>query len=156
MNVVANDRKFFRIVLLAVLAYEAAGSLVGGSMLILAPDGRLMRMSVEIMHGVFPDFMIPGIILFGLGILNTIAFLAVMQRSRLNRVIAGFALGGLLIWFGVEIAILQMLHWLHIMWGVPVIAGCAAAIFLRRRSISSDKIDRSDDQRGNVNKPYWD
>jgi hypothetical protein len=32
-------------------------------------------------------------------------------------------LGGLVIWFWVEIAILQQLHWLHFMWGLPVIVG---------------------------------
>lgn len=36
---------------------------------------------------------------------------------------AGLALGGLAIWFTVEIIILQELHWLHGMWGIPVLLG---------------------------------
>ncbi len=54
-----------RIILLIVLGYEAAGCLLGGSLLVIAPDGRFMNMPVGIMHGVFPDFFIPGV-MFGM------------------------------------------------------------------------------------------
>src|SRR6185312_328810 len=119
-----------RIILLCVLGYEAAGCLVGGSFLIARPDGSLMDMPVSLMNGAFHDFLIPGIILFGLGILNTIAFVSVLRRASYDWVMAALALGGLLIWFWVEIAILQRLHWLHAMWGLPVIAGGLASITL--------------------------
>ena len=111
------------IILLCVLGYEAAGCLLGGSLLVAAPDGRLMDMPVEILHGVFPHFLIPGIILFGLGILNAAALVAVLRRMPSDWFICGLALGGLFIWFVVEIIILQELHWLHLMWGVPVLIG---------------------------------
>ncbi len=117
-----------RIILLSVLGYEAAGCLLGGSFLIAAPDGRLMAMPVDIMHGAFRDFLVPGIILFALGILNTAAFISVLRRSRTDWFLAGLAMGGLAAWFWVEIAILQGLHWLHAMWGLPVIAGGLAVI----------------------------
>lgn len=117
-----------RILLLSVLAYEGAGALLGGSLLVAAPDGRLMKMPVDMMHGVFPDFLIPGIILFGLGVLSTIAFVAVFRRTPSDWIMAGLALGGLAIWFWIEIAILLDLHWLHFMWGLPVIAGGLAVI----------------------------
>ncbi len=120
--------RWHRIILLCVLGYEAAGSLLGGSLLVAAPDGRLMDMPVHIMHDVFPDFLIPGIILFGLGILNAAAFVAVLRRTRSDWVMAGLALGGLAVWFWVEIAILQELHWLHFMWGLPVLVGGLVAI----------------------------
>ena len=70
----ANPPKWQRSILLFVLAYEGAGALLGGSLLITAPDGRLMKMPVEIMHGSFTNFLIPGVILFVLGILTTLAF----------------------------------------------------------------------------------
>jgi hypothetical protein len=117
-----------RIILLSVLGYEAAGCLAGGSLLVAAPDGRFMDMPVDIMHGVFRDFLIPGIILFGLGILNTTAFVAVLRRKPSGWIMAGLALGGLLVWFWIEIAILQKLHWLHVMWGLPVVVGALVAI----------------------------
>jgi peptidoglycan/LPS O-acetylase OafA/YrhL len=117
-----------RVVLLIVLAYEGAGALLGGSLLVIAPDGRLMDMPVDIMHGTFRDFLVPGILLFALGILNTAAFLAVLRKSRLDWFMSALAMGGLAIWFGVEIAILQEVHWLHAMWGLPVVLGAVVAI----------------------------
>ena len=119
-----------RIILLCILGYEAAGCLLGGSILVAAPDGRFMDMPVHIMHGVFPDFLIPGILLFGLGILNAGAFTTVLRRKPSGWIMAGLALGGLLIWFWIEIAILQQLHWLHAMWGLPVVMGGLVAILL--------------------------
>ncbi|HET9431351.1 MAG TPA: DUF998 domain-containing protein, partial [Chitinophagaceae bacterium] len=85
-------------------------------------------MPVDIMHGVFPDFLIPGIILIALGILNAAAFYAVLRRTRNDWVMTGLALGGLAVWFWVEIAILQELHWLHAMWGLPVVVGALVTI----------------------------
>jgi hypothetical protein len=120
--------KWLRIILLCIIGYEAAGCLLGGSLLIAKPDGRLMDMPVEIMHGVFNDFLVPGIILFALGILNTLAFVAVLRRSRFDWVMTGLGMGGLAIWFWIEIAILEELHWLHAMWGLPVALGCLLAI----------------------------
>ena len=117
-----------RIILLLVLGYETAGCLMGGALLIAAPDGRYMDMPVDIMHGAFPDFLVPGIILFGLGILNTFAFISVLRKNPYDWFMAFLALGGLFVWFVVEIIILQELHWLHLMWGVPVLLGIVVAI----------------------------
>lgn len=127
-HVHVSQPKWQRIVLLSVLGYEGAGALLGGSLLVAAPDGRLMDMPVEIMRGVFPDFLVPGTILFGLGVLNAMAFVAVLRRTHTDWLLAAFALGGLAIWFWIEIAILLDLHWLHLMWGLPVIAGGLAMI----------------------------
>lgn len=117
-----------RIVILAVLGYEAAGGIAGGILLIIAPDGRLMQMPTDIMHGVFHDFFIPGIILLTLGLLNGLAFLSVVRRSPTDWWMAALALGGFVGWFIAEIIILQELHWLHLMWGLPVLVGWLALI----------------------------
>ncbi|SMO77914.1 DUF998 domain-containing protein [Solitalea koreensis] len=117
-----------RITLLIVLGYEGAGCLLGGAFLLAAPDGRYMDMPAGMMHGAFRDFLIPGIILFGLGILNTFAFFTVLRRTASDWFMAGLALGGLFIWFVVEIIILQELHWLHAMWGLPVLLGLVVTI----------------------------
>jgi membrane protease YdiL (CAAX protease family) len=113
-----------RIILLCVLGYEAAGALLGGVLLVLAPDGRLMDMPVTLLNGIFRDYLFPGIILIGLGVLATVAFVTVLRRARNDWLLAGFALGSLVVWFIVEIAVIQELHWLHAMWGLPVLTGC--------------------------------
>ena len=112
-----------RVILLIVLGYETAGALLGGALLIAAPDGRLMNIPVDILHGAFRDFLIPGIILLGLGVLNAFSFVSVLRRSPADWLMAGLALGGFVIWFVVEIILLQELHWLHLMWGMPVLLG---------------------------------
>lgn len=127
---VSNQPKWQRIILLSVLGYEAAGGLSGGILLALAPDGRLMDMPVEIMHGFFKDFFIPGLMLIGLGIINAAAFIAVLLKNRNGWIFSGLALGGLAVWFTVEIIVLKEFHWLHAMWGIPVILGCLMMISL--------------------------
>lgn len=117
-----------RSILLLVLAYEALGCLAGGAMLVAAPDGRLMKMPVDLMHGVFSDFLIPGLILFGLGTLNTVAFFAVFYRRKRDWIWTGVAVGGLIIWFWVEVIIIREFHWLHAMWALPVIIGAATSL----------------------------
>lgn len=127
---VVNQPGWQRITLLSVLGYETAGALSGGILLALAPDGRLMDMPVEIMHGFFKDFLMPGFMLIGLGILNAAAFITVLLKYRNGWILSILALGGLVIRFTVEIIILQEFHWLHAMWGLPVIIGCLMVISL--------------------------
>lgn len=124
----ANQRKWQRITLLTVLGYEGLGALLGGSLLVAKPDGRYMDMPVGMMHGVFQDFLIPGLILLGLGLVNVAAFFMVVRRSHADWVASALALGGLAVWFFVEIVILRELHWLHVMWGFPVILGGVVAL----------------------------
>lgn len=87
-----------------------------------------MNIPVAGMHGAFPDFLVPGIILTGMGLLTSLAFFAVLLRRSIDWLLASMALGGFVIWFAVEIAILRELHWLHIVWGVPVLIGLWAAL----------------------------
>lgn len=130
-----------RIMLLSVLCYEGIGGIAGGVLLIIRPDGNLMDMPVHIMNGVFSDFLIPGIILLCLGILNMIAYVSVRRRSENDSMVAALALGGFYIWFVTEIIILKTLHWLHLMWGVPVLAGIIVLIplFASRHGMISSK-----------------
>lgn len=62
-------------------------------------------------------------ILFALGVLNSFSFVFTLRKSPIDWMMAGLALGGFVVWFVVEIIILQELHWLHLMWGMPVLLG---------------------------------
>jgi len=123
-----GQKKWQRITLLTILGYEGAGALLGGALLVAKPDGRTMDMPVGVMRGTFQDFLIPGLILFGLGLLNVAGFVGVLRRRRWDWIGAGLALGGLAVWFLVEIVILRELHWLHVMWGFPVLLGIVVAM----------------------------
>jgi hypothetical protein len=121
-------RRWQRLILLIVLGYEGLGALVGGAFLVARPDGSLMKMPVGIMHGTFSDFLIPGVILFCLGLLNVASFVAVARKIRADWIWAGLAIGGMAVWFFVEIVIVREVVWLHAMWGLPVILGGFAAV----------------------------
>lgn len=124
-----NDQSSLqRRVLLSILAIEGVGGISGGLSLILSPNGDFMNMPTRILHGVFPDFFIPGIILFGLGILNILAFILVFIKNKYNWVFAGIAFVGFVIWFAVEILVLREIHWLQIVWGTPVLIGIWSAL----------------------------
>jgi hypothetical protein len=116
-----------RRILLAVLAFEALGSFIGGPLLVAAPDGRLMKIPVSDMRGLFPDFLIPGIILSLLGVLNAVAFVLLLRRRASAWLWVGLSLGGFLIWFVVELSVMGAKSWAQAVWGIPVLIGLAAA-----------------------------
>jgi len=128
MDRIPKQSKLQRIILLTVLAYEGWGGITGGILLMTSPDGSSMKMPVELMHGVFSDFLIPGIILHAMGLLTGAALIAVWTRSKTDWLLSGLALVGFAIWFAVEIAVLRELHWLHAIWGLPVLLGIWAAL----------------------------
>ncbi|HSD15338.1 MAG TPA: DUF998 domain-containing protein [Flavobacterium sp.] len=117
-----------RIVLLFVLGYEGLGGLVGGSLLVAKPNGELMELPVDLMRGAFADFLIPGIILFSMGIVSLSAFFQILLKKPADWLWSCIVLCGWYIWFVVEIIILHELHWLHLMWGIPVLLGIIVVI----------------------------
>jgi Protein of unknown function (DUF998) len=117
-----------RIIVLFVLGYEGLGGLVGGSFLVAKPNGELMQMPVGLMHGTFDNFFIPGIILFAMATVSLFAFFRILRKKQDDWLWACIGLCGWYIWFVTEIIILQELHWLHLMWGVPVLLAIITAI----------------------------
>lgn len=136
-----TNKNWQRIILLIILAYESWGGITGGTILTFAPDGHIMKMSVDIMHGAFPDFLIPGIILTFMGYLSLTAFFEELHKSKNAWFLALLSMGGYIIWFATEIVLVGT-SWLQIMWGVPVIVGLLLTIpsipktVLRRINIS--------------------
>jgi hypothetical protein len=126
--------RWSRRILLAVLAFEAIGALVGGPLLVASPDGRLMEMPVAAMHGVFADFLVPGILLTLLGLLNAAAFFVLLLRRPSGWLWAALALGGFLIWFLVELAVVGAKVWAQAAWGIPVVVGIIAMLPEARRA----------------------
>lgn len=114
--------KWQRIILLIILAYEGWGGITGGTLLTLAPNGHIMKMTVEIMHGYFPDFLIPGLILAAMGVLTIAAFFAVLFKRSVGWLLSFLSMVGYIIWFATELVLVGT-HWLQIMWGAPVVIG---------------------------------
>lgn len=94
--------------LLASLLFQGVSGLFGGAALILDPDGGILQLPVEMLQGSpFHDFLIPGIILFGvLGIFPLIVSLGFRKNRYLSWLLSLLVGVALLVWIGVEILII--------------------------------------------------
>ena len=105
--------------LLCLLAFLGLGALFGGGSLILDPSGASLGLPAEFLEGsVFPDYLVPGIVLFCvLGIGSFVVVYGVL-RSAAWAWPAGLALGGAtLVWLLVQVLIIRTYFYLQ-----PVIA----------------------------------
>jgi hypothetical protein len=60
-----GSRPFTSWILILLNFILGIGAVIGGAMLFVAPDGRLLQMSTDALKGtLFSDFLIPGLILF--------------------------------------------------------------------------------------------
>ncbi|MCB0766846.1 MAG: hypothetical protein KDB95_06520, partial [Flavobacteriales bacterium] len=73
-----------RALLLVVQAFLAINAIVGGALLVLAPDGSLLQLPLSFLHtGLFHDFLIPGLILcVVLGFGHAAGWLLTLRRSE--------------------------------------------------------------------------
>jgi hypothetical protein len=88
--------------------FIGAGALLGGGLLSLAPDGRLLGMSTKLLASTpFDSFLVPGLILFiAVGVFPILAAASALRRSPLAPMLAG-AVGVLLVgWIAVEMVLL--------------------------------------------------
>jgi hypothetical protein len=106
-------------ILLVLLVVQGLGGLAGGLSLTIGPDGSIMKMPLSYLDGSpFPDFLIPGLILFlVLGVLPLVAVAGLWLHRRWGWYVA-FAVGcGLMIWILVEVTIIPF-SWLQPAYGV--------------------------------------
>lgn len=121
-----------RTILLIVQGFLAVNAIVGGLLLMMAPDGSLLELPRHFMHStLFADFFWPGAILFGaLGLGHLLGFVLTLRRSSIA-VSAALALGaGTLIWIGVQV-LMTDLFWLQ---GLIAALGLLELVVGRRMS----------------------
>jgi len=132
-----KNRPFSCYILLILIGIQALSGLSGGLTLIIDPSGEMIQMPASILHyGIFPDFLIPGVILFTLlGLFPVIAFIGLIRRkpSRLGVLNIytdrfwgwSYALYTgimMLIWIFVEIYIIDAVALLHLLYGLLGVA----------------------------------
>ena len=147
---IAKD-KVVRNILLFLLGFLALGALGGGAVLITSPTGEMMGLPVsEFKNLPFPDFLIPGIILFSvLGVIPSLLIIALIKKpeSKLAEQInifndmhwswtytiyIAFALIG---WIHIELIFIQGgVYWLHTFYMFYAILIIIVALLPRMRS----------------------
>lgn len=127
--------KGLRILALILLFFNAISATFGGTGLVLSPDGSLMRIPLEWLEPTpFKDYLIPGLILLSMnGILSFIIGLMVIFKKhgyQLFVILQGAILAG---WIITQILLIDLFHWLHILYGSTGILLIINGFVLRSR-----------------------
>lgn len=105
--------KIIAIILLCILSLPA---LYGGWALITDPSGGLLKMSTnELSISPFPDFLLPGIILFFvLGVGSLVVLVMVIVNKKSSGILLRFS--GMIVcgWITIQMIVMQQVNWLHI------------------------------------------
>lgn len=103
-----------RIAQLLIQGFLAINALIGGMLLMLAPDGSLLQLPRDFMHStLFPDFFWPGAILAGvLGLGHGAGFVLTWRRRAHASRFALLLGAGTMIWIGVQVLMTE-LFWLQ-------------------------------------------
>ncbi len=114
------------------MLFNAASALFGGICLLAEPDGGILKMPLTwLENSPFPDYLIPGLILFiCLGVSSLITVLYVIR----NKSCAGYLiiLQGVmnLAWIVTQIIVIRILFWLQFVYGGIGLVFLIAGIYL--------------------------
>lgn len=99
-------------VALVVLETLMGLAAVGGGLDLVLTNGRLMRMPAALLEGSpFGSYLVPGLVLLAVGILNLASAVAVLRRKRWGvpaSAVVGVVWMG---WFIVQVAVVGLLDW---------------------------------------------
>jgi hypothetical protein len=123
----------------SLLVFLGLGALAGGIALVLRPDGSILQMPVSMLEGsVFPDYLVPGLILGGLFGIGSLVVAGMGLRHWPIAPFLAFAIGvGQMIWIVVELIVIKGISFLHplyfgvglaiaaasVAWGWPTLRG---------------------------------
>lgn len=114
-----QHQRALRWTLVALTLFTGVTAIAGGAELITWPEGSpWIGLDVAMLEGTpFDDFLVPGLLLFFLvGVPNLVAGVLASRSNRWAE-IAGFGAGGALtVWIVTEMVLLQMAHWLQILY----------------------------------------
>lgn len=111
-------RIFLKILASVLLLFNGLSAVYGGWSLMMYPDGSGLGMPVELLEGTpFPDFFIPGLVLFlingALSLVVLIITLFELQSYTWLIIVQGLLLAG---WIVIQIFIVQGIDTLHIVY----------------------------------------
>ncbi len=106
-----------KILLFILVSFVALTAAISGLIIISNPDGVIMGLNPGVLHTTpFKNFLIPGIALTAVGIINTVAVFLNIQRhvNRYNWAMAGGVV--LCGWIFVQIILIRQISWLQFLY----------------------------------------
>jgi len=100
-------------------AFLAVSAVFGGGMLVLDPTGASMELPLSWLEGTpFNDYLVPGLVLLGvLGLGSFVTVYGILRRTDWAwHAAVGLGLA-LVTWIVVQIALIRLFHWLHVLYG---------------------------------------
>jgi hypothetical protein len=127
-------KKFLFVLALILLFFNGVSAIFGGWGLISDPSGQKLQIPIEwLQHTLFNDYMIPGIVLFVFnGLFSTVIFVLSLFRYKHYPPLVVFQGSTLLIWIIVQVIIIQLFHYLHVIYGSVGILLIIAGLMLWR------------------------
>jgi hypothetical protein len=114
LDCIKEKNKKLKTLLFILVSFTAVTAFICGLIMVSNPDGKAMGLSLNVLGETpFKDFLIPGIFLTSVGVLNFIATFLNIQRNK-NRYTWALA-GGIILcgWIMVQLILIQTLHWLQ-------------------------------------------
>lgn len=103
------------IILGIILTLVAVGAIPAGLAMILKPDGSIMHLPLDILHGSpFKDFLIPGLFLLGVNGMAGLAGAVICFVHSRYSALSGMLLGiGLVVWIIVQLLTTGLISWMQ-------------------------------------------
>ena len=138
MEKIKAKRKVF-IVLGCLQAFIGLGAIGGGFMLVIDPSGSTLGVPLNFLEGSpFPDFLIPGIFLFTVNGIGSVAgaVLSFMRRGYAKEL--AMVLGAILVaWIVIQVSVIRSIGGLHILYFILGIAELGLGWHIRRHQFNS-------------------
>jgi hypothetical protein len=131
--------------LVALLVVQGIGAIGGGLVLVIGPDGHIMKMPVSNLHGMFSDYLIPGLILLIVLGIGPIVTAIGLWSGHTWAWYASFAVGcALMIWIVVEVTVIPF-SVLQVIFGIIGVAIAVVSLLPSvRRFCGVRVLDRRD------------
>lgn len=124
-----------RRLLITLFGFIALTALAGGAELLAFARTGNRYVPLALLQGTsFATFLVPGVLLSGVGAIHVAAMLALWRHAHLAGDLALLASGAIAVWIVAEIAILQQLHPLHILYSLLSMICIGAAVRAAWRS----------------------
>nr|WP_319474229.1 hypothetical protein [uncultured Sphaerochaeta sp.] len=129
--------KLLRLLLLLIHVFVGFGALAGGYACLVDPVTPLGATTDMLQGSPFSNFLIPGIVLFGLfGFGNLFSIILLLRQSKYFGYVAGLLGGSMIVWIVVQALIIKTVVFLHVLFfTIGAIQGFIGLVLLYKEKL---------------------